>query len=94
MSTQAYKVNIKNVIYFYKYLLYNYLHLRPACDPFICVRTSSSLSSGGPDEWGVCAVGVVAVGVSPGVDKVVGRCVGKNHGGFRFEVPFGAGDGR
>ena len=58
---------IKNVIYFYKYLLYNYLHLRPACDPFICVRTSSSLSSGGPDEWGVCAVGVVAVGVSPGI---------------------------
>ena len=47
------------------------------------------MSSGGPDEWGVGAVGVVAVGVAPRVDKVVGRCVGKNHGGFGFEVAFG-----
>ena len=46
------------------------------------------MSSGGPDEWGVGAVGVVAVGVAPRVDKVVGRCVGKNHGRFGFEVTF------
>ena len=52
------------------------------------------MSSGGPDEWGVGAVGVVAVGVAPGVDKVVGRTVGINHGGFGFEVPFcGGSDG-
>ena len=47
------------------------------------------MTSGGPDEWGVGAVRVVAVGVAPRVDKVVGRCVGKNHGGFGFEVAFG-----
>ena len=84
MSTQAYKVNIKKAIYFYKYILNNYLHFWPASDPLICVCTSSSLSSGGPDERGVCAVGVVAVRVAPGVDKVVSA----NHSGFGFEVAF------
>jgi len=65
-----------------------YLHLWPAGDPLICVCTASSLSSGGPDEWGVGAVRVVAVGVAPRVDKVVGGSVGINHRGFGFEVAF------
>ena len=52
------------------------------------------MSSGGPDEGGVGAVGVIAVGVSPGVDEVVGGSVGISHGGFGFEVPFrGGSDG-
>ena len=69
-----------------------YLHFRPACDPLICVCSTSCLSSGGPDEWGVGAIGVVAVGVAPGVDEVVrGGVVGINHGGFGFEVPFSGG---
>jgi hypothetical protein len=93
MSTQAYKVNIKKAIYFYKFLLNIYLHLRPAGDPLICTACCC-LACGGPYEGGVCAVGVVAIGVAPRVDKVVGGCVGKNHGGFGFEVPFGCGDGR
>ena len=87
MSTQAYKVNIKKVFYFYKYLLYIYLHFRPAGDPLICVCASSSLSSGGPDEGGVCAVGVVAVGVAPWVDEVVVSS-SIDHSGFGFEVAF------
>ena len=93
MSTQAYKVNIKKVIYYYKCLSNTYLHLRPASDPLICTACCC-LACGGPDEWGVGAVGVVSVGVAPRVDKVVGGCVGKNHGRFGFEVPFaGWGDG-
>ena len=72
MSTQAYKVNIKKVIYFYKYLSNKHLHFRPAGDPLVC-SSRCCLSSGGPDEGGVGAVGVVAVGVAPRVDKVVGR---------------------
>jgi len=51
------------------------------------------LSSGGPDKWGVGAVGVVAVGISPRVDEVVWGSVGINHGGFWFEVAFGGGGG-
>jgi len=87
MSTQAYKVNIKKVIYFYKLLLNNYLHFWPAGDPLICVCSTSRLTSGGPDEWGVGAVRVVAVGVAPRVDEVVSA----NHSGFGFEVAFARG---
>ena len=93
MSTQAYKVNIKKAIYFYKYILDNYLHLWPASDPLIfscCI----GFSSGGPDEGGVassvliCAA-IVPIGVAPGVDEVVGFSLfGLNHGGFGFEVAF------
>ena len=61
-----------------------YLHLRPASEPPICI----SASSGGPYEWGVCAVGIVAVGIAPRVDKVVGGSVCKNHCRFGFEVTF------
>ena len=93
MSTQAYKENIKKAIYLYKLIVYNYLHFRPASDPLICTACCC-LACGGPDKGCVCAVGVVSIGVAPRVDKVVGRCVGKNHGGFGFEVPFGCGDGR
>ena len=46
-----------------------------------------------PYDRGVCAVGVIAVGVAPRIDKVVGGCVGVDHCGFGFEVPF-AGRGR
>jgi len=92
MSTQAYKVNIKKAIYLYKLLLNRNLHLRPAGDPLI--RTACcGLACSGPDEWCVGAVGVIAVGVAPRVDKVVGRSVGKNHGRFGFEVAFGGGSG-
>jgi len=87
MSTQAYKVNIKKVIYFYKLLLNNYLHFWPAGDPLICVCSSSSLSSGRPNEGGVCAVGVVAVGVAPRVDEVVVSS-SVDHSWFGFEVAF------
>ena len=52
------------------------------------------MAGGGPDEWSVCTVGIVSVSVAPGIDKVVGRCVGKNHGGFGFEVAFGGGSCR
>ena len=78
----------------YKQLLYNYLQLRPAGDPLICVYTSSSLSSGGPDERGVCAIGVVAVGVAPRVDEKVGGYGGIYHSGFGFEVAFSGGGSR
>ena len=63
------------------------LSLRPAGDPLICT-CGICLACGGPDEWGVCAVGIVAVRVAPGVDKVVSV----NHSGFWFEVAF-AGQG-
>ena len=46
-----------------------------------------------PYDRGVCTVGVIAVGVAPRIDKVVGGCVGVDHCGFGFEVPF-AGRGR
>ena len=50
---------------------------------------------GGPDEWGVGAIRIVAVGATPGVDEVVGDSfVGLNHGGFGFEVPFAGGSCR
>ena len=77
----------------HKTLLDNYLHLWPAGDPLICVCTASYLSSGGPDEGGAGAVGVVAVGIAPGVDKVVGGYAGINHSGFGLEVAFGVGGG-
>ena len=64
-----------------------YLHLWPAGDPLICVCTPCRLSSGGPDERGVCSVGVVAVGVAPGVDEVVVSS-SVDHSLFGFEVPF------
>lgn len=51
------------------------------------------MSCGGPDEWGVGAIRIVTVGVAPGVDEVVRGCVGIDHRGFGFEVPF-AGRGR
>jgi len=69
------------------YLVNTYLHLWPAGDPLICVCTSSSLSCSGPDEWGVCAVGVVAISVAPGVDEIVWSCGAIYHSGFGFEVP-------
>ena len=48
------------------------------------------MSSGGPDEWGVGAIGVVAVGVAPGVDEVwVGIIRAADHRRFGFEVTFG-----
>jgi len=92
MSTQAYKVNIRKVIYLYKYLLYNYLHLRPAGYPLIC-SCGTCLACGGPYNGGVCAVRIVAVRVAPGVDEVVSGYVGvgKDHSGFGFEVPFAGG---
>ena len=66
------------------------LSLRPAGDPLICVCTSSGLAGGGPDERGVSAVGVVAVGVAPRVDEVwVGISRAADHSGFGFEVAFG-----
>jgi len=47
------------------------------------------LSSGGPDEWGVGAVGVVTVGVAPRVDEVwVGISRAADHRRFGFEVAF------
>ena len=47
------------------------------------------MSSGGPDERGVGAVGVVAVGVSPGVDEVrVSAGGATDHSGFRLKVAF------
>ena len=51
------------------------------------------MSSGGPDERGVGAVGVVAVGVAPGVDEGVWGCICFDHGGFGLEVPFAGGSG-
>jgi len=45
------------------------------------------LTGCGPDQGGVCAVGVVAVGVSPGVDEVrVGDGGATDHRRFRLEV--------
>ncbi len=45
------------------------------------------MSSGGPDEWGVGAVGVVTVGVAPRVDEVwVGISRAADHRRFGFEV--------
>ena len=88
LSTQAYVANVKKNIYLDKLFLDNNLHFWPAGDPLIC-STCCCLACGGPDQGCVGAVGVVAVGVAPRVDKVVGRCVGKNHGGFGFEVTFG-----
>ena len=91
MSTQAYNVNIKNVIYKNKWLFNRHLHFWPAGDPFgntICV----CLTSCRPDQGGVGAVGIVAVGVAPRVDEVVVSS-SIHHRGFRFEVPF-AGGGR
>ena len=46
------------------------------------------MSSGGPDEWGVGAVGVVAVGVAPGVDEADWRWISSHHSRFGFEVAF------
>jgi len=47
------------------------------------------LAGGGPDERSICAVGVVAVGVAPGVDEVcVGISRAANHRRFGFEVTF------
>ena len=48
------------------------------------------MACGGPDEWGVGAVGIVAVGVAPGVDKVwVGVGGATDHRRFWLEVAFG-----
>ena len=48
------------------------------------------MSSGGPDEGCVGAVGVVAVSVAPGVDEVwVGIIRAADHRRFGFEVAFG-----
>jgi len=48
------------------------------------------LTSGGPDEGGVGAVGVIAVGVAPRVDKVwVGVGGATDHRRFWLEVAFG-----
>ena len=47
------------------------------------------MTSGGPDEGGVGAVGVIPVGVAPRVDKDVGCWGGIYHSGFGFEVAFG-----
>ena len=54
------------------------------------------MTCSGPDEWCVCTVGIVAVGVAPRVDKVVGGHggIGKDHGGFGLEVAFGGGSCR
>ena len=47
------------------------------------------MAGGGPDERSICAVGVVAVGVAPGVDEVcVGISRAANHRRFGFEVTF------
>jgi len=47
------------------------------------------LAGGGPDKRSICAVGVVAVGVAPGVDEVcVGISRAANHSRFGFEVTF------
>ena len=47
------------------------------------------MACGGPDEWGVGSVGVVAVGVAPRVDEVwVGISRAADHGGLGFEVTF------
>jgi len=65
-----------------------YLHLWPASDPPVCI----SSSSGGPDEGGICTVGVVAVGVAPRVDEPwVGISRAADHRRFGFEVAFGGG---
>ena len=48
------------------------------------------MACGGPYEWGVCAVRIVAVGVAPRVDEVwVGISRAADHSGFGFEVAFG-----
>ena len=65
-----------------------HLHFWPAGYPLIC-PTCCCLACGGPDEGGVGAVGVIPVGVAPGVDEVVWGYVGINHGRFGFEVAFG-----
>jgi len=50
------------------------------------------LACSGPDEGGVGAVGVVAVGVPPRVLQVRIGCVcATDHGGFGFEVPLRSG---
>ncbi len=51
------------------------------------------MSSGGPDEGGVGAVGVIAVGISPRVDEAVWSCSRFYHGRLGFEVAFGSGGG-
>ena len=51
------------------------------------------MACSGPYKRGTRAVGVIAVGVAPWVDKVVGGFAGIDHRGFGFEVPF-AGGGR
>ena len=76
----------------HKTLLDNYLHLWPAGDPLVC-SGGCCLACSGPDEGGAGAVGVVAVGIAPGVDKEVGGYAGINHSGFGLEVAFGVGGG-
>ena len=50
------------------------------------------MTGGGPDEWGVGAVGVVAIGVAPRVDEVwVGNSRAADHRRFGLEVAFGGG---
>ena len=51
------------------------------------------MAGGGPDEGGVGAVGIVAIGVAPGVDEGVWGCICFDHGGFGLEVPFAGGSG-
>ena len=47
------------------------------------------MACGRPDERGVGAVGIVAVGVSPGVDEVrVSAGGATDHSGFRLKVAF------
>ena len=48
------------------------------------------MTCSGPDEWCVCAVGIVSVGVAPRVDKVwVGVGGATDHRRFWLEVAFG-----
>ena len=51
------------------------------------------MACGGPDKGGVGSVGIVAVGVAPGVDEGVWGCICFDHGGFGLEVPFAGGSG-
>ena len=52
--------------------MYSNLHFWPAGDPLICVCSTSRLTCGGPDEWGVGASGDGGVaGDFEGADELV-----------------------
>jgi len=59
-----------NIYISHKYLIISYLNFRPACDPLVC-SSRVCLAYGGPDEWCVGSIGIVAVCISPRVDEVV-----------------------